>query len=57
MIFDIYDMHGCLSMLQWFSLNDVKHGRLHLVLEWLPKVTQPDKLHQASSNECVAKWI
>ncbi|MCJ8729287.1 hypothetical protein PDJAM_G00104430 [Pangasius djambal] len=31
---------------EWFSLNDVKHGRLHLVLEWLPTVTQPDKLQQ-----------
>ncbi|KAK3557158.1 hypothetical protein QTP70_024713 [Hemibagrus guttatus] len=38
---------------EWFSLNDVKHGRLHLVLEWLPTVTQPDKLQQACSNECV----
>ncbi|XP_053492193.1 extended synaptotagmin-1 [Ictalurus furcatus] len=32
---------------QWFTLDDVKHGCLHLVLEWLPKVTEPDKLKQA----------
>ncbi|GAA6095640.1 extended synaptotagmin-1, partial [Tachysurus ichikawai] len=31
---------------EWFSLNDIKHGRLHLVLEWLPMVTQSDKLQQ-----------
>ncbi|XP_076869937.1 extended synaptotagmin-1 [Brachyhypopomus gauderio] len=31
---------------EWFTLNDVKHGRLHLVLEWLPTVTQRDKLQQ-----------
>uniref|UniRef100_A0A3B4C9Q8 Extended synaptotagmin-like protein 1b n=1 Tax=Pygocentrus nattereri TaxID=42514 RepID=A0A3B4C9Q8_PYGNA len=35
------------SLSQWFTLNDVKHGRLHLVLEWVPTVTQPDKLQHA----------
>lgn len=46
-----------LHILQWFSLNDVKHGRLHLVLEWLPTVTQPDMLQQACTNESLAKII
>uniref|UniRef100_A0A672SHT2 Extended synaptotagmin-1-like n=1 Tax=Sinocyclocheilus grahami TaxID=75366 RepID=A0A672SHT2_SINGR len=32
---------------EWFSLNDVKHGRVHMILEWLPTVTQPDRLQQA----------
>ncbi|XP_053355627.1 extended synaptotagmin-1 [Clarias gariepinus] len=31
---------------EWFPLNDVKHGRLHLVLEWVPRVAQPDRLQQ-----------
>lgn len=31
---------------QWFSLSDVKRGRVHLALEWLPTVTQPEKLQQ-----------
>ncbi|XP_073726584.1 extended synaptotagmin-1 [Misgurnus anguillicaudatus] len=31
---------------EWFTLNDIKHGRVHLVLEWLPTVTQVDKLDQ-----------
>ncbi|XP_064161175.1 uncharacterized protein esyt1b isoform X4 [Anguilla rostrata] len=31
---------------QWFTLNDVKSGRVHLVLEWLPKVSDPDRLEQ-----------
>ncbi|KAJ8358689.1 hypothetical protein SKAU_G00152140 [Synaphobranchus kaupii] len=31
---------------QWFALNDVKSGRVHLVLEWLPKVSNPDRLDQ-----------
>ncbi|XP_062852804.1 extended synaptotagmin-1 [Trichomycterus rosablanca] len=39
---------------QWFSLNDVKHGRLHLVLEWLPTVTQPDQLEQAQQLQSVS---
>lgn len=34
--------------LQWFTLNDIKHGRVHLVVEWLPTVTQRDKLEQVS---------
>ncbi|KAL1272374.1 hypothetical protein QQF64_028236 [Cirrhinus molitorella] len=32
---------------KWFSLNDVKHGRLRMVLEWLPTVTKPDRLQKA----------
>ncbi|KAG1925808.1 extended synaptotagmin-1, partial [Pimephales promelas] len=31
---------------EWFSLSDVKRGRVHLALEWLPTVTQPEKLQQ-----------
>ncbi|TRY54329.1 hypothetical protein DNTS_021305 [Danionella cerebrum] len=31
---------------QWYTLNDVKSGRIHLVLEWLPKVSDPSKLEQ-----------
>uniref|UniRef100_A0A8C1ZZ11 Extended synaptotagmin-like protein 1b n=1 Tax=Cyprinus carpio TaxID=7962 RepID=A0A8C1ZZ11_CYPCA len=32
---------------EWFSLNDAKHGRVHMILEWLPTVTQPDRLQKA----------
>ncbi|XP_045561813.1 uncharacterized protein isoform X3 [Salmo salar] len=31
---------------QWYTLNDVKSGRVHLVLEWVPTVSQPDRLDQ-----------
>ncbi|XP_071191842.1 uncharacterized protein [Salvelinus alpinus] len=31
---------------QWYTLSDVKSGRLHLVLEWVPTVSQPDRLDQ-----------
>ncbi|KAM4563855.1 extended synaptotagmin-1 [Odontesthes bonariensis] len=30
----------------WYTLNDVKSGRVHLVLEWLPKVSDPFRLEQ-----------
>lgn len=33
---------------QWFTLSDVKRGRVHLALEWMPTVTQPEKLQQVS---------
>lgn len=33
-------------LLQWYTLNDVKSGRLHLVLEWVPKVSEPTRLEQ-----------
>lgn len=36
----------CVCVWQWFSLSDVKRGRVHLALEWLPTVTQPEKLQQ-----------
>uniref|UniRef100_W5JY66 Extended synaptotagmin-like protein 1b n=1 Tax=Astyanax mexicanus TaxID=7994 RepID=W5JY66_ASTMX len=38
---------------QWFSLNDVKHGCVHLVLEWVSTVTQPEKLQQALQLQSV----
>ncbi|XP_043085492.1 extended synaptotagmin-1-like [Puntigrus tetrazona] len=31
---------------QWYTLNDVKSGRVHLVLEWVPKVSDPNRLEQ-----------
>ncbi|KTG34436.1 hypothetical protein cypCar_00028507 [Cyprinus carpio] len=31
---------------EWFTLKDIKHGRVHLVLEWLPTSTQRDRLDQ-----------
>lgn len=31
---------------QWFSLTDVKSGRVHLILEWLPKASDSDSLDQ-----------
>nr|XP_029135397.1 extended synaptotagmin-1-like [Labrus bergylta] len=31
---------------KWFTLNDVKSGRVHLILEWVPAVANPDRLDQ-----------
>ncbi|XP_069564869.1 extended synaptotagmin-1 [Brachyistius frenatus] len=31
---------------QWYSLSDVKSGRAHLVLEWVPTASEPDRLDQ-----------
>uniref|UniRef100_A0A8C7CEH1 Extended synaptotagmin-like protein 1b n=1 Tax=Oncorhynchus kisutch TaxID=8019 RepID=A0A8C7CEH1_ONCKI len=33
-----------LCLFQWYTLNDVKSGRVHLVLEWVPTVSEPDRL-------------
>ncbi|CAL1606166.1 unnamed protein product [Knipowitschia caucasica] len=30
----------------WYTLNDVKSGRVHLVMEWLPRVTDVFRLEQ-----------
>uniref|UniRef100_A0A8C1Q430 Extended synaptotagmin-like protein 1a n=1 Tax=Cyprinus carpio TaxID=7962 RepID=A0A8C1Q430_CYPCA len=38
---------------QWYTLNDVKSGRLHLVLEWVPKVSDPTRLEQSYLNKTV----
>ncbi|XP_028853814.1 extended synaptotagmin-1 isoform X2 [Denticeps clupeoides] len=32
---------------QWLILNEVKNGRLHVILEWLSKVSEPEKLNKA----------
>ena len=36
----------CIVVFQWYSLNDVKSGRVHLVLEWVPTVSEPSRLDQ-----------
>ncbi|KAF3696882.1 Extended synaptotagmin-1 [Channa argus] len=33
-------------LIQWYNLNDVKSGRVHLVLEWLPRVSDLQRLEQ-----------
>uniref|UniRef100_A0A8C5F4W6 Extended synaptotagmin-like protein 1a n=1 Tax=Gadus morhua TaxID=8049 RepID=A0A8C5F4W6_GADMO len=30
----------------WYTLNDVKSGRVHLLLEWLPRVSELSRLEQ-----------
>lgn len=35
---------------QWFSLDDVASGKLHLKLEWLSLLSTPDKLDQVRSG-------
>uniref|UniRef100_A0A4W5KUR1 Extended synaptotagmin-like protein 1b n=1 Tax=Hucho hucho TaxID=62062 RepID=A0A4W5KUR1_9TELE len=35
-----------LCLFQWYTLSDVKSGRVHLVLEWVPTVSEPDRLDQ-----------
>ncbi|KAG9340238.1 hypothetical protein JZ751_021679 [Albula glossodonta] len=36
---------------EWYTLNDVKSGQVHLVLEWLPRVTDPAKLDQVLQHQ------
>ncbi|XP_061688111.1 extended synaptotagmin-1 isoform X2 [Syngnathoides biaculeatus] len=31
---------------QWYTLNDVKSGRVHLVLEWVPTASEADQVDQ-----------
>lgn len=32
---------------QWYTLSDVKSGRVHLILEWVPTASEADRLDQA----------
>uniref|UniRef100_A0A3B4TPR8 Extended synaptotagmin-1-like n=1 Tax=Seriola dumerili TaxID=41447 RepID=A0A3B4TPR8_SERDU len=42
--------HSNLTFLdiQWYNLSDVKSGRVHLVLEWVPTASESDRLDQVS---------
>ncbi|XP_062871506.1 extended synaptotagmin-1 [Trichomycterus rosablanca] len=31
---------------QWYTLNDTKSGRVHVVMEWVPRVSDPSRLEQ-----------
>lgn len=33
-------------MLQWYTLNGVKSGKVHVILEWVPAVSHPVRLDQ-----------
>uniref|UniRef100_A0A8C2K0W6 Extended synaptotagmin-like protein 1b n=1 Tax=Cyprinus carpio TaxID=7962 RepID=A0A8C2K0W6_CYPCA len=49
-----YEVHlQPLLLNKWFTLNDIKHGRVHLVLEWLPTSTQLERLDQTYQNKSV----
>ncbi|XP_056126388.1 extended synaptotagmin-1 isoform X2 [Rhinichthys klamathensis goyatoka] len=41
---------------EWFTLNDIKHGRVHLVLEWLPTATQRDRLEQVMQMQSTQSY-
>uniref|UniRef100_A0A8C1L2U2 Extended synaptotagmin-like protein 1b n=1 Tax=Cyprinus carpio TaxID=7962 RepID=A0A8C1L2U2_CYPCA len=42
---------------EWFTLSDVKRGRVHLALEWLPTVTQPEKLQQVLQYQSKSSYL
>uniref|UniRef100_A0A8C7DGF9 Extended synaptotagmin 1 n=1 Tax=Oncorhynchus kisutch TaxID=8019 RepID=A0A8C7DGF9_ONCKI len=41
--------NGNLFLSQWYTLNDVKSGRVHLIMEWLPRLSESARLDQVSS--------
>ncbi|XP_038143958.1 extended synaptotagmin-1 [Cyprinodon tularosa] len=41
---------------QWYSLNDVKSGRLRLILEWVPTVSSNDKLEQVMQLQSLQSY-
>ncbi|KTG02072.1 hypothetical protein cypCar_00018495, partial [Cyprinus carpio] len=42
---------------EWFTLSDVKRGRVHVALEWLPTVTQPEKLQQVLEYQSKSSYL
>lgn len=45
---DAFMLKCFLFVAQWYTLSDVKSGRIHLVLEWVPTSSEPDRLDQVS---------
>ncbi|XP_076012613.1 extended synaptotagmin-1-like isoform X2 [Genypterus blacodes] len=41
---------------QWYNLNDVKSGRVHLILEWVPTVSHPETLNQVLQLQSVQSY-
>lgn len=48
-----HHVKDALLLPQWFSLTDVKSGRVHLILEWLPKASDSDSLDQVGCARLV----
>uniref|UniRef100_A0A7N8Y0H1 Extended synaptotagmin-like protein 1b n=1 Tax=Mastacembelus armatus TaxID=205130 RepID=A0A7N8Y0H1_9TELE len=40
------ELHVEWTNMLWYTLSDVKSGRLHLVLEWVPTASESDRLDQ-----------
>ena len=38
--------YASLPLSQWYTLNDVKSGKVHLILEWVPTVLHSGRLDQ-----------
>ncbi|CAL1608478.1 unnamed protein product [Knipowitschia caucasica] len=41
---------------QWFAMNDVKSGRVHLILEWVPATSDPSRLPQILQLQSLQKY-
>nr|XP_015815114.2 extended synaptotagmin-1 [Nothobranchius furzeri] len=41
---------------QWYSLNDVKSGRVRLILEWVPAVSRSDRLNQVMHLQALQSY-
>uniref|UniRef100_A0A3Q3BH52 Extended synaptotagmin-like protein 1b n=1 Tax=Kryptolebias marmoratus TaxID=37003 RepID=A0A3Q3BH52_KRYMA len=48
------DFLACLF--QWFTLNDVKSGRVRLILEWVPTVSHNDNLDQVMQLQSLQSY-
>ncbi|KAM4728266.1 extended synaptotagmin-2 isoform 2-T2 [Anableps anableps] len=47
---DMAELKKCQIVEEWFTLEDVAKGKLHLKLEWLSLLSSPEKLDQVLSS-------
>uniref|UniRef100_A0A3Q2PVU2 Extended synaptotagmin 2 n=1 Tax=Fundulus heteroclitus TaxID=8078 RepID=A0A3Q2PVU2_FUNHE len=50
LVLDMAEVQKLQTVEEWFALEDVPRGKLHLKLEWLSLVSTPEKLNQALAS-------
>ncbi|KAM4556097.1 extended synaptotagmin-2 isoform 3-T3 [Fundulus diaphanus] len=50
LVLDMAEVQKLQTVEEWFALEDVPKGKLHLKLEWLSLVSTPEKLNQALAS-------
>uniref|UniRef100_A0A8D0AU95 Extended synaptotagmin 1 n=1 Tax=Sander lucioperca TaxID=283035 RepID=A0A8D0AU95_SANLU len=54
--FEMCNIHPSGDSYPWYTLSDVKSGRIHLIVEWVPTASESDRLDQVCDRTTSPQW-